>query len=123
MNVKTPSYDTRIMSLSGGNQQKVIFAKWPLCDPDILIADEPTRSIDVGAQREIYELMGKFAAEGKGIVMISSELPELIGVCDRIYVMSVGHITGMPDQPDFSQEAIMQLAVLKQQYIEEGNIQ
>lgn len=111
MNVKTPGMDTKIANLSGGNQQKVILAKWLLCDPKILIADEPTRGIDVGAKREIYELMNQFAAKGKGIIMISSELPELIGICDRIYVISEGHIAGMLSRSEFSQESIMQLAV------------
>lgn len=111
MNVKTPSMDTKIANLSGGNQQKVILAKWLLCDPKVLITDEPTRGIDVGAKREIYELMNKFASKGKGIIMISSELPELIGICDRIYVISEGHIAGMLSRSEFSQESIMQLAV------------
>ncbi len=111
MNVKTPDLNTKIANLSGGNQQKVILAKWLLCDPDILIVDEPTRGIDVGAKREIYELMSTFAAKGKGIIMISSELPELIGICDRIYVVNEGHIAGMLTRTEFSQESIMQLAV------------
>ncbi|WP_334196581.1 ATP-binding cassette domain-containing protein, partial [Muricomes intestini] len=111
MNVKTPGLDATIANLSGGNQQKVVLAKWLICDPEILIADEPTRGIDVGAKREIYELMSKFASKGKGILMISSELPELIGICDRIYVVSEGRITGMLTRPEFSQESIMQLAV------------
>ncbi len=111
MNVKTPDLNTTIANLSGGNQQKVILAKWLLCDPDILIVDEPTRGIDVGAKREIYELMSTFAAKGKGIIMISSELPELIGICDRIYVVNEGRIAGMLSRSEFSQESIMQLAV------------
>lgn len=111
MNVKTPSMDAKIANLSGGNQQKVILAKWLLRDPKVLIADEPTRGIDVGAKREIYELMSEFAAKGKGIIMISSELPELIGICDRIYVISEGRIAGMLSRSEFSQESIMQLAV------------
>jgi len=112
MNVKTPSYETPIMSLSGGNQQKVIFARWMICDPDILIADEPTRGIDVGAKKEIYQLMCNLVESGKGIVMVSSELPELIGICDRIYVMKQGKIAGMLTKDEFTQEAIMQLAVI-----------
>ena len=111
MNVKTPDLNTKIANLSGGNQQKVILAKWLLCDPDILIVDEPTRGIDVGAKREIYELMNTFAAKGKGIIMISSELPELVGICDRIYVVNEGRIAGMLTRSEFSQESIMQLAV------------
>ena len=111
--------DTKIANLSGGNQQKVILAKWLLCDPDILITDEPTRGIDVGAKREIYELMNTFAAKGKGIIMISSELPELIGICDRIYVVSEGRIAGMLSRSEFSQESIMQLAVSNMEHTEE----
>ena len=111
MHVKTANYETPIQTLSGGNQQKVIFAKWLLCNPDVLIADEPTRGIDVGAKREIYNLMNQFALDGKGIIMISSELPELIGVCDRIYVMCEGHISGMLTRDQLSQEAIMKLAI------------
>ncbi len=111
MNVKTPNLDAAIANLSGGNQQKVVLAKWLICDPKVLIADEPTRGIDVGAKREIYELMSKFASKGKGIIMISSELPELIGICDRIYIVSEGSIAGMLSRSEFSQESIMQFAV------------
>lgn len=110
MNVKTPTLDTPIESLSGGNQQKVVLAKWMLTDPDVLIVDEPTRGIDVGAKYEIYKLMAELAQQGKGIVMVSSELPELIGMCDRIYVMAQGRIMGELDRSAFSQEAIMKLA-------------
>lgn len=111
MRVKTPSMDTQIRSLSGGNQQKVLFAKWMIREPDILILDEPTRGIDVGAKYEIYKLMTELTEAGKGVVMISSELPELIGMCDRIYVMCRGEITGeITDRREFSQEAIMRLA-------------
>lgn len=111
MRVKTPSMEARIMNLSGGNQQKVILAKWLLCDPDVLIMDEPTRGIDVGAKSEIYQLVGEFAQAGKGIILVSSELPELIGMCDRIYVMNEGRIAGCINRSEFSQEAIMDLAV------------
>lgn len=110
MNVKTPDIETSIESLSGGNQQKVILAKWMVTDPDIFIVDEPTRGIDVGAKYEIYKLMSQLAKEGKGIVMVSSELPELIGMCDRIYVMGNGEIKGELERNAFSQEAIMRLA-------------
>ncbi|MDO4475204.1 MAG: sugar ABC transporter ATP-binding protein [Lachnospiraceae bacterium] len=113
MNVKTPSLDTLIQALSGGNQQKVLLAKWMLRDPDVLILDEPTRGIDVGAKFEIYKLMTDMAKEGKAVVMVSSELPELIGMCDRIYVMSQGHITGCLDRSEFSQETIMKFAMSK----------
>jgi len=111
MGVKTPSMETKVFSLSGGNQQKVILGKWMIREPDILIADEPTRGIDVGAKSEIYRLMTDLVKQGKGIVMVSSELPELIGMCDRIYVMHDGKISGMLERKDFSQEAIMSLAV------------
>ena len=87
MRVKTPSMETPIMSLSGGNQQKVLLARWMVRDPAVFILDEPTRGIDVGAKNEIYQLMVQLAKEGKGIIMISSELPELVGMCDRVYVM------------------------------------
>lgn len=111
MRVKTPTIDTTIESLSGGNQQKVILAKWMVTDPDILILDEPTRGIDVGAKYEIYRLMTELAKQNKGIIMISSELPELIGMCDRIYIMAKGKITGELKRENFSQEAIMRFAV------------
>jgi inositol transport system ATP-binding protein len=110
MNVKTPSLDTPIQSLSGGNQQKVLFAKWLLREPEILILDEPTRGIDVGAKFEIYKLTVEMAKQGKAIIMVSSELPELIGMCDRIYVMNQGKITGELNKDEFSQEAIMKFA-------------
>jgi inositol transport system ATP-binding protein len=110
MRVKSPSLETAVDALSGGNQQKVVFAKWLLRDPDILILDEPTRGIDVGAKYEIYKIMLELAGAGKAILMISSELPELIGVCDRIYVMSKGRITGELSAPEFDQERIMKYA-------------
>ncbi|WP_324825417.1 sugar ABC transporter ATP-binding protein [Sinanaerobacter sp. ZZT-01] len=110
MNVKTPTLETAIQSLSGGNQQKVLLAKWMLRNPDILILDEPTRGIDVGAKFEIYKLMTEMAKEGKGVIMVSSELPELIGMCDRIYVMCQGRIEGELHKEAFSQEAIMKYA-------------
>jgi inositol transport system ATP-binding protein len=111
MNVKTPSINTDISALSGGNQQKVVLAKWMVRDPLVFLLDEPTRGIDVGAKYEIYKLMTTLAREGKGIVMVSSELPELIGMCDRIYVMAEGKIQGELQRSEFSQEAIMHLAV------------
>lgn len=110
MNVKTPTLETKIQSLSGGNQQKVLLAKWMLRNPEILILDEPTRGIDVGAKFEIYKLMTEMAKDGKGVIMVSSELPELIGMCDRIYVMSQGRIEGELHKDQFSQEAIMKFA-------------
>jgi len=110
MNVKTPSLETTIESLSGGNQQKVILSKWMVTDPDILILDEPTRGIDVGAKHEIYKLMMMLAKQQKAVIMVSSELPELIMMCDRIYVMAKGEITGMLTRDEFSQERIMAYA-------------
>ena len=112
LNVKTPSLETPISSLSGGNQQKIVLAKWLLCSPDILLLDEPTRGIDVGAKFEIYKLITDLAREGKAVLMISSEMEELIGVCDRIYVMAKGHISGELARKDFSQENIMKLALI-----------
>ncbi len=108
--VKTPSYATPIRNLSGGNQQKVILARWMLKDPDILILDEPTRGIDVGTKFEIYKIIEELAVHGKAILFISSELPELIGICDRIVVMSQGAVAGELQPEEFSQERIMKLA-------------
>ncbi len=110
MHVKTPSLATVVEALSGGNQQKVVLAKWMLNEPDILIMDEPTRGIDVGAKYEIYKLMGDLAAEKRALIIVSSELPELIGMCDRIYVMCKGEIAGELGRKEFTQEAIMRLA-------------
>jgi methyl-galactoside transport system ATP-binding protein len=112
MKVKTPSQKTPIGSLSGGNQQKVIIGRWLLTRPDILLLDEPTRGIDVGAKFEIYQLINQLAAEGKGIIMISSEMPELMGTTDRILVMSNGRAAGIVDTKTTSQEEIMRLAAL-----------
>ena len=108
--IKTPSLRTPISTLSGGNQQKALLARWLLTDPDILILDEPTRGIDVGAKYEIYTIIAQLAAEGKSIVMISSEMNELLGMADRIMVMCDGRKTGELDREQFSEEAIMQLA-------------
>ena len=111
MHVKTPSLDAHIATLSGGNQQKVLLARWLLCEPRILILDEPTRGIDVGAKKEIYQLMTEFARKGNGIIMVSSEMPELIGMCDRIYVLHEGRLTGELAHGQFSQQAIMNMAI------------
>jgi inositol transport system ATP-binding protein len=109
--IKAPSVETPVSNLSGGNQQKVVLAKWLIKDPSVLILDEPTRGIDVGAKYEIYKLMSRIIADGKkGIIMISSEMPELLGMCDRIYVMSKGRIAAELPQAQFSQELIMQYA-------------
>ncbi|KQL32751.1 sugar ABC transporter ATP-binding protein [Bacillus sp. FJAT-25509] len=112
MKVKTPSQKTSIGSLSGGNQQKVIIGRWLLTNPEVLLLDEPTRGIDVGAKFEIYQLINQLAAGGKGIIMISSEMPELLGVTDRILVMSNGKVAGIVDTATTSQEEIMRLAAL-----------
>lgn len=110
LSIKTPSNKTHIQSLSGGNQQKVIIARWLANNPDILIMDEPTRGIDVGAKYEIYQIMIDLAKQGKGIIMISSEMPELIGMSDRIIVMCNGKVTGEVEGNDATQENIMSLA-------------
>lgn len=110
MNVKTPTLDTAISTLSGGNQQKVLLSRWMLCDPEIMILDEPTRGIDVGAKFEIYKLITDMVKEDKAVIMVSSELPELIGMCDRIYIMCQGRINGCISRDEFSQEYIMKFA-------------
>lgn len=110
LNIKTPGMNQAIMNLSGGNQQKVLLGRWMLLEPDILILDEPTRGIDVGAKYEIYCLMEEFAASGRSIVMISSEMPELMGMSDRIMVMCEGHLSGILEKEEFSDERIMHLA-------------
>ncbi|MDR2179178.1 MAG: ATP-binding cassette domain-containing protein [Synergistaceae bacterium] len=112
LKVKTPSHGTHIRDLSGGNQQKVIIGRWLLTNPDVLLLDEPTRGIDVGAKAEIYQLIINLAAEGKGIIMVSSEMPELLGLSDRIAVMSGGRLAGILDAAVATQEEIMRLAAL-----------
>ena len=110
LKIKTPSGDQIVGNLSGGNQQKVVISKWLLNDPDIIIMDEPTRGIDVGAKRDIYLLIGSLVQQGKAVILISSEIPELMGVCDRIAVMAEGHLSGELGREAFSQESIMRLA-------------
>ena len=110
MKIKTPSQETKISTLSGGNQQKVILGRWLLTTPTVLLLDEPTRGIDVGAKYEIYQLIQSIAAEGKTVIMVSSEMPELLGVCDRILVMSGGRLAGEVDAATATQEDIMTLA-------------
>lgn len=110
MKIKTPTQETKIRSLSGGNQQKVILGRWLLTSPTVLLLDEPTRGIDVGAKYEIYQLIQNVAAEGKTVIMVSSEMPELLGVCDRILVMSGGRLAGEVDAATATQEEIMTLA-------------
>lgn len=119
LNVKTPSIDTPIMNLSGGNQQKVLVARWLLTNPDVLIVDEPTRGIDIGAKAEIHTLLTKLAGEGKAIIMISSELPEVLGMSDRILVMHEGEMTGIIDRKDATSDLIMTYATGK---VQEGTL-
>ncbi|MDU0328972.1 sugar ABC transporter ATP-binding protein [Paenibacillus sp. 3LSP] len=110
LRTKTPSPKTLIMNLSGGNQQKVLLARWLLTDPEILLLDEPTRGIDVGAKYEIYSIIADLAQQGKSIIMISSEMPELLGMSDRVMVMSEGRLTGILDGEKATEEEIMRLA-------------
>lgn len=107
LNIKTPSILQKVGNLSGGNQQKVVFSKWIYADPDVLILDEPTRGIDVGAKYEIYTIINELAEQGKCVLMISSELPEILGMCDRIYIMNEGRIVGEMDSEQACQESIM----------------
>jgi putative multiple sugar transport system ATP-binding protein len=109
MNIKTPTVMSVVGQLSGGNQQKVVLSKWLLTDPDVLILDEPTRGIDVGAKYEIYTIINKLVADGKAVIVISSELPELLGICDRIYTLSAGRITGELPVAEATQENLMAL--------------
>ncbi|MGO1257851.1 MAG: ATP-binding cassette domain-containing protein, partial [Brachybacterium sp.] len=101
--------DVGVATLSGGNQQKVVLAKWLFPEPDVLILDEPTRGIDVGAKFEIYKLIQDLADQGKTIIVISSELPEVLGICDRIYTICEGRITGEVDRADADQETLMRM--------------
>ncbi|AGL18446.1 ABC transporter [Actinoplanes sp. N902-109] len=109
MNIKAPSVASVVGKLSGGNQQKVVLSKWIFTDPDVLILDEPTRGIDVGAKYEIYTIINRLADQGKGVLVISSELPELLGLCDRIYTLAEGRITGEVARADATQEGLMTL--------------
>lgn len=109
MRIKAPSVDTPVVTLSGGNMQKVVLAKWIYTDPEVLILDEPTRGIDVGAKFEIYTLINQLAAQGKAVIVISSELPELLGLTDRIYTIFEGEVTGCLNTSDADQEALMRL--------------
>ena len=110
LRIRTPSIEQVTLNLSGGNQQKVVLAKWLACQVDILILDEPTRGIDVGAKQEIYALMERLTADGLGIVLISSELPEIVGLCDRVLVMRGGAVVGTFER-GVSQEEILSCAV------------
>ena len=111
INIKTPSKEQLIRNLSGGNQQKVAIAKAMMIHPEVLILDEPTRGVDVGAKKEIYDLINEFKSQGKAVIMISSEMPEILGLSDRILVLSQGRVTGEFDIKDASQEAILKCAV------------
>ncbi|MGW0964417.1 multiple monosaccharide ABC transporter ATP-binding protein [Streptomyces gelaticus] len=114
LRIKTPSVDEGVVKLSGGNQQKVVLAKWMFTDPDLLILDEPTRGIDVGAKYEIYGIIQRLVSQGKGVIVISSELPELIGLCDRVYTMFEGAITGEVPRRDADPEVLMkQMTAMK----------
>lgn len=110
LNIKTPSIEQKVRNLSGGNQQKVALGKWLFVKPNILILDEPTRGIDVGAKYEIYTIMNRLVAEGLSVIMISSELPEVLGMSDRIYVMAEGKMTGELSIEEATQERIMEMA-------------
>ena len=112
LRIKTPTVQTVVGQLSGGNQQKVALAKWIYTEPEVLILDEPTRGIDVGAKYEIYQVVNELAAAGKGVLLISSELPELLGLCDRIFAMSQGRITGVVAREEASQERLMHLMTM-----------
>jgi putative multiple sugar transport system ATP-binding protein len=107
LTIKTPTVFQKCVNLSGGNQQKVVLSKWIFTEPDLLMLDEPTRGIDVGAKYEIYTIMNQLASEGKSVIFISSELPELLGMCDRVYVMNEGRIVGELANSEITQEAIM----------------
>ncbi|MFC0715453.1 multiple monosaccharide ABC transporter ATP-binding protein [Cellulomonas biazotea] len=113
LNIKTPTVSALVGKLSGGNQQKVVLSKWIYADPDVLILDEPTRGIDVGAKYEIYGIINRLADAGKGVIVISSELPELIGICDRIYALSQGRVTGEVAREDATQERLMQFMTME----------
>jgi putative multiple sugar transport system ATP-binding protein len=115
LNIKAPSVSSITGKLSGGNQQKVVLSKWIFTDPDVLILDEPTRGIDVGAKYEIYTIINRLADEGKAVLVISSELPELIGLCDRIYTLSAGRITGEVPRAEATQEGLMTLMTARQE--------
>lgn len=119
LNIKCSSIQQLALNLSGGNQQKVVLSKWLFAVPEILILDEPTRGIDVGAKYEIYTIINRLASEGKGIILISSELPEILGVCDRIYVMREGRIVGEVPASEASQEIIMKFIMTEQEVMEQ----
>jgi ribose transport system ATP-binding protein len=113
LNIKTPSLEQKVKFLSGGNQQKVVIGKWLTANTDILIFDEPTRGIDVGAKSEIYKLLNDLARQGKAIIMISSELPEILRMSHRVVVMCEGRVTGILNASEASQENIMKFATMR----------
>jgi ribose transport system ATP-binding protein len=113
LSIKTPSLEQKVKFLSGGNQQKVIIGKWLTADTSILIFDEPTRGIDVGAKSEIYKLLNELTDQGKSIIMISSELPEILRMSHRVVVMCEGRVTGTLTADEIDQESIMQLATMR----------
>ncbi|RMB61277.1 multiple monosaccharide ABC transporter ATP-binding protein [Tessaracoccus antarcticus] len=113
LRIRTSSVQSPVSQLSGGNQQKVSLSKWMFSDPDVLILDEPTRGIDVGAKFEIYTIINALAAQGRGVIVISSELPELLGLCDRIYTLSQGRITGEQNRAEATQESLMRLMTME----------
>ena len=119
LNIKCSSIRQLALNLSGGNQQKVVLSKWLFANPDILILDEPTRGIDVGAKYEIYTIINRLASEGKGIIFISSELPEILGICDRIYVMRDGKIVGEMPASEASQETVMNHIMIEEEVVEQ----
>ncbi|MDR1833591.1 MAG: ATP-binding cassette domain-containing protein, partial [Propionibacteriaceae bacterium] len=111
LNIRTPSANQRVENLSGGNQQKVVLARWLAGDSQVLILDEPTRGVDVGAKAEIYKIIDQLAASGVAVLVISSELPEVLGLADRIVVMQNGHITGELTREEATEEKILALAM------------
>jgi putative multiple sugar transport system ATP-binding protein len=117
MNIKAPTVMSVVGKLSGGNQQKVVLSKWLYTDPEVLILDEPTRGIDVGAKYEIYVIINKLVAAGKAVLVISSELPELLGICDRIYTLSAGRITGEVPVHEATQESLMALMTKERELV------
>lgn len=106
MEIKTANIDLAVKSLSGGNQQKVLLAKWILLNPKVLIIDEPTRGVDIGAKSDIYAILRKLASQGMAIIVVSSEIPEVMGVCDTIYVMKEGRITAVMPSDEVTEEKI-----------------
>jgi putative multiple sugar transport system ATP-binding protein len=117
MNIRTPNVMALVGKLSGGNQQKVVLSKWIHTNPEVLILDEPTRGIDVGAKFEIYTIINKLADAGKAVIVISSELPELLGICDRIYALSAGRITGQLPSDRATQESLMELMTKEREQV------